>query len=557
MGRVIAIANQKGGVGKTTTAINLGASLAVAEKRTLIVDSDPQSNATSGLGIRQDPELPDVYDCLVNDVPVEEALRQSVHFPMLDVVPASRDLAGAEIELIERPNRERVLRTVLEPIRDQYDYILIDSPPSLGLLTLNALVASDSVLIPIQCEFYALEGLSQLLNTVRIVQRNLNRELGIEGVLLTMFDSRLNLSKQVKSEAEEYFGAKVFRTAIPRNVRLAEAPSFGQPIALYDVLSTGARGYLSLASEIVRRDTRKRRAGSKNRLGRGLGALLGDMIEEQSEGELPVREINLQRVRPNPFQPRRDFDSEALAELQASIRENGLLQPLVVRVAANGFELVAGERRLRALTGLKRDTAPAIVRELSDEQMLLLALVENLQREELNAIEEAIAYQQLIDGFGLTQSQVASRVGRNRSTVANSLRLLTLPQEVQDMVGSGTLSAGHARAVLSLESNTDRIRLANDIAAGGLSVREAERRARSGSGPGRSPGGKVRTTPEDPVARRTETALARYFGTAVKVRLRGKAAGEIRIPFHDAEDFERIIRRLLEARESKELFEDG
>jgi chromosome partitioning protein len=235
MGRVIAIANQKGGVGKTTTAINLGASLAVAEKRTLIVDSDPQSNATSGLGIPQDPELPDVYDCLVNNVPVEEALRQSVHFPMLDVVPASRDLAGAEIELIERPHRERILRGVLAPIRDNYDYLLIDSPPSLGLLTLNALVASDSVLM--------------------------NRELGIEGVLLTMFDSRLNLSKQVKGEAEEYFGAKVFRTAIPRNVRLAEAPSFGQPIALYDVLSTGARGYLSLASEIVRRDTRKRRTG--------------------------------------------------------------------------------------------------------------------------------------------------------------------------------------------------------------------------------------------------------------------------------------------------------
>lgn len=296
---------------------------------------------------------------------------------------------------------------------------------------------------------------------------------------------------------------------------------------------------------------------SKNRLGRGLGALLGDMIEEQTEGDLPVREVELKRVRPNPFQPRREFDSAALAELQASIRENGLLQPLVVRVAGDGFELVAGERRLRALSGLKHDTAPAIVRELSDEQMLLLALVENLQREELNAIEEAIAYQQLIDGFGLTQSQVAHRVGRNRSTVANSLRLLTLPQEVQDMVGSGTLSAGHARAVLSVDSSTDRIRLANEIATGGLSVREAERRARSGSGSRRSTGGRVRTRPEDPVARRTETALARYFGTAVTVRLRGTAAGEIRIPFHDAEDFERIIRRLLEARESKELFEDG
>ena len=173
------------------------------------------------------------------------------------MIPARRDLAGAELELIDRPKRERVLRTALETVRDDYDYILIDSPPSLGLLTLNALVAADTVLIPIQCEFYALEGLSQLLNTVRIVQRNMNPELGIEGVLLTMYDSRLNLSKQVKGEAEEYFGAKVFKTAIPRNVRLAEAPSFGQPIALYDVLSTGARGYLSLAAEIVRKDERK------------------------------------------------------------------------------------------------------------------------------------------------------------------------------------------------------------------------------------------------------------------------------------------------------------
>jgi len=281
------------------------------------------------------------------------------------------------------------------------------------------------------------------------------------------------------------------------------------------------------------------------------------MLEEQEEGDLPVRDIDLRRVRPNPFQPRREFDSAALAELQASIRENGLLQPLVVRVASDGFELVAGERRFRALSGLKRQTAPAVVRELSDEQMLLLALVENLQREELNAIEEAIAYQQLIDGFGLTQSQVANRVGRNRSTVANSLRLLTLPQDVQNMVGSGSLSAGHARAVLSLESDLDRIRLAQEIAKSGLSVREAERRARRGSRRRPDSTGNIGQKQENPVARRTEMALARYFGTAVKVRLRSKTAGEIRIPFHDAEDFERIIRRLLEARESKELFEDG
>ena len=258
MARIIAIANQKGGVGKTTTAINLGASLAIAEKRTLVVDSDPQSNASSGLGVTIDPDCPDLYDCLVDGAPVREAIRTSVHFPLLDMIPARRDLAGAELELIDRPKRERVLRGILEPVRDDYDYVLIDSPPSLGLLTLNALVAADTVLIPIQCEFYALEGLSQLLNTVRIVQRKMNTQLGIEGVLLTMYDSRLNLSKQVKGEAEEYFGAKVFKTAIPRNVRLAEAPSFGQPIALYDVLSTGARGYLSRAAEIVRTDERRK-----------------------------------------------------------------------------------------------------------------------------------------------------------------------------------------------------------------------------------------------------------------------------------------------------------
>lgn len=259
MGRVIAIANQKGGVGKTTTAINLGASLAIAERRTLVVDCDPQGNATSGFGLRKDGSELSIYDGLVNARPLEEAVREEVHFPFLAVIPASRDLAGAEVELIDRPRRERILRQRLNKLREEYDYVLIDSPPSLGLLTLNALAAADTVLIPIQCEFYALEGLSQLLNTVRLVQRNINPELQIEGVLLTMYDSRLNLAKQVAAEAREYFGRKVFDTMIPRNIRLAEAPSFGQPIALYDVLSTGARGYLSLARELIERDERKER----------------------------------------------------------------------------------------------------------------------------------------------------------------------------------------------------------------------------------------------------------------------------------------------------------
>jgi chromosome partitioning protein len=251
MARVLAIANQKGGVGKTTTAINLGASLAVAEQRVLIVDIDPQGNATSGLGVGKGEDRPTVYDILVEDRSVAECRTRSVHFESLDLVPSNRDLVGAEIELVDRTDREGILRRALNDVRDEYDYILVDCPPSLGLLTLNTLTASDAVLIPIQCEFYALEGLSQLLNTVRVVQRGLNPGLEIEGVLLTMYDRRLNLSKQVAAEAREYFGDKVFRTTIPRNVRLAEAPSFGQPIATYDVLSPGAQSYLALASELL------------------------------------------------------------------------------------------------------------------------------------------------------------------------------------------------------------------------------------------------------------------------------------------------------------------
>jgi chromosome partitioning protein len=253
MGKVIAIANQKGGVGKTTTAINLAAGLAVLEYRTLVIDADPQANATSGVGFDPRNIKTSIYECIMDDIDPKDIIL-TTSTPFLFLIPAHIDLVGAEIEMINLPNREKMMRKVIQKIKDQYDFILIDCSPSLGLITVNSLTASDSVLIPVQCEYFALEGLGKLLNTIKIVQSRLNPDLDIEGILLTMYDNRLNLAKQVVEEVKTHFQQMVFKTIINRNTKLGEAPSFGSTIMTHDINSIGAVNYLNLARELLQKN---------------------------------------------------------------------------------------------------------------------------------------------------------------------------------------------------------------------------------------------------------------------------------------------------------------
>lgn len=250
MAKIIAVANQKGGVGKTTTAVNLSASLAAAEHKTLLVDMDPQANACSGLGVDKTEVISTIYDVLLGEEDVNKVIRKT-ELGQLDVLPSNTNLIGAEIELIETENRDQRLKQVLGEISENYEYIIIDCPPSLSLLTVNSLCAADSVLVPLQCEFYAMEGLGQLMQTIRLVQQELNPKLKISGILLTMYDGRNNLCRQVSSEIREHFGSKVFNVVVPRNVRLSEAPSYGQPALLYDIASRGAQAYMALAQEVL------------------------------------------------------------------------------------------------------------------------------------------------------------------------------------------------------------------------------------------------------------------------------------------------------------------
>ena len=502
MGQTIACANQKGGVGKTTTVVNLGSYLAVAGERVLIIDLDPQGNATSGLGLDRNSIERSVYDAVIDGVRLGDLI---VPGPIdgLDVIPSAIALAGAEVELAPVEGRERRLRRLLVEIKDRYDYLLIDCPPSLGLLTVNALTAADSVLIPLQCEYYALEGLTQLLATLDLVRDHLNPALAMKGVVLTMFDGRTKLSADVAAEVRRHLGPRVFDTVIPRNVRLSEAPSHGLPITRYCPGVDGCARVRRAGDRAQDEGRTDHRRGPRRDDGglmtarperpQGLGRGLASLIPQRSPGQPMTIEIAISRISPNPHQPRKRFDADELASLAQSITDHGILQPILVTETIDGYQLVAGERRLRAAQAAGLERIPAVVRQLADREQLQLALVENLQREDLDPLETAEAYRQLIEEFGFSQDEVATRVGRARSTVANTLRLLDLAPGVQAAVADGRLTEGHGRALGGLAIELQD-RVLDSVTGQELSVRQTEELVRRLREPKPEPAGPRRPT---------------------------------------------------------------
>ena len=474
LGRVVAIANQKGGVGKTTTAINLGTALAACGKTILLIDIDPQGNASTGLGIQNSARAVTSYDVVLGGAKLSEAVIRT-QIPGFDLIPSVVDLSAAEVELVERPRREYRLREALAGADKDYDYVLIDCPPSLGLLTVNALVAARSVLVPLQCEFFALEGLSLLLRTIDRVRRSFNPRLEVQGILLTMLDRRNNLAQQVATDVRSFLGKRVYDTVIPRNVRVSEAPSHGMPVLLYDFRCPGAQAYVQFAGEVLRREQRRRPRYERVRGRTAAPARASAAWAWAFRRCWAVRQTWLEpgrrphRYRSSSCVRRRSSRAAISARTSSrrspnSIRAKGVMQPLLVRRVPDAdehYEIVAGERRWRAAQIAGCHELPVVVYALSDREALELALLENVQRQDLTPLEEADGYRRLIEEFGHTQEELARTLGKSRSHIANLIRLLGLPP-LRVHARRRQLSAGHARALLGAR---DPVPLARQVVA--------------------------------------------------------------------------------------------